>query len=265
MVSTRPSPPQVRQGAPGSTPLPPQLGQMEPNFMNPDCFCTRPWPPQVGQTLCLEPGSMPLPLQVGAGLLVADLDGGLDAVGRVHEVQVHRIEQVLAALGLRLFLPACGRGPPALPKMVSKMSPKELLPLVLKSKPSKLLPLRPPPAAGVGVGPQRAVEVVLLLFFRVLQRLVRLVDLLELLLGRLVAGVEVGVVLAGQFAVGLFYVVDAGVLADAEYLVVIFHKKNFTPGAKKINTVMRGDSSKERRPVRPGHLTGARRFIYNRP
>ena len=69
VVSTRPSPPQARQGAPGRTPLPPQLGQMEPNFMNPVCFCTRPCPPQVGQTLCLEAASMPLPLQAAQACL----------------------------------------------------------------------------------------------------------------------------------------------------------------------------------------------------
>ncbi len=111
--------------------------------------------------------------------------------------------------------------------MVSKMSPKGLLPLVLKSKPSKL-PLPRPAGSGIGAGAQRAVKVVLLPFFRILQRFMRLVDLLELLLSGLVAGIEVGVVLAGQFAVGFLYIGDAGAFADAKYLIVVFHKKYIT-------------------------------------
>ena len=45
--------------------------------------------------------------------------------------------------------------------------------------------------------------------------------LLEFFLGCLVAGVTVGVVLHGGLAVGLLYVVGAGVLADAQHLIVI--------------------------------------------
>ena len=56
---------------------------------------------------------------------------------------------------------------------------------------------------------------------RVGKNIVGLVDLLELFLGVLIAGVQVGVVLFGQLAVGAFDLGIGGVFADPQHLVVI--------------------------------------------
>ena len=65
---------------------------------------------------------------------------------------------------------------------------------------------KPPGPAGPAAPPKPAnmpAGVVLLALLGVRERVVGLLDLLEALLGRAVAGVAVGVVLAGQLAVGL--------------------------------------------------------------
>jgi hypothetical protein len=59
------------------------------------------------------------------------------------------------------------------------------------------------------------------------------VHLLEFLFGRLVSRIQVWVVFPGQFAVGFFYVGDAGIFVNAQDLIVVFHMKNFTPQAYK--------------------------------
>ena len=55
----------------------------------------------------------------------------------------------------------------------------------------------------------------------VVQDVISLADFLELLLGRLVVRVFVGVILHRQFAVGLFEVIRSGVPGDAKDLVVV--------------------------------------------
>ena len=91
------------------------------------------------------------------------------------------------------------------------MSPKPLA-----SKPGWPLPPRPAPENGLR---QRAV--VLLALLGVAEDVVRLGDLLEALLGLLVAGVLVGVVLARELAVRLLDLVGRGLALDAEHLVVV--------------------------------------------
>ena len=72
-----------------------------------------------------------------------------------------------------------------------------------------------------GVNAREAKLVVPGLLVGVGQHLVGLVDLLELLLGLLVAGVHVRVVLAGQLFICFFDLVLRRALADAENLVII--------------------------------------------
>ena len=73
----------------------------------------------------------------------------------------------------------------------------------------------------VGVNTGKAVLVVELALFRVRKHLVCLVDLLELFLGFLVAGVIVRVVLHGQLAVSLFDLRVGGRLGYTQHFVVI--------------------------------------------
>ena len=66
-----------------------------------------------------------------------------------------------------------------------------------------------------------AVLVIALALRGVAQHLVGLVDLLELGLGLLVAGIQVWVVLLGQLAVGLLDLIVRGGAVYAQHLVVI--------------------------------------------
>ena len=85
-------------------------------------------------------------------------------------------------------------------------------------------PPKPPPRPGrnePGSKPEDAALVVLLALLGVGQDRVRLLDLLEALLGLLVARVLVRVVLARELAVGLLDLLGGGLLVDAERLVWI--------------------------------------------
>jgi hypothetical protein len=101
--------------------------------------------------------------------------------------------------------------------MSPKMSPKA------SAKPPKPSGPWPTAAAHVGVDAGVAELVVGRALLRVGEHLVGLLGLLELLFRRLAAFtlVAVRVVLHGQLAVGLLDVVLAGVLGDAEDLVVV--------------------------------------------
>ena len=66
---------------------------------------------------------------------------------------------------------------------------------------------------GVGMLPVLSVLVVFFAFIRIAQDLVGLVDLLEFFVRFLVVGIEVGVKLPGQFAIGLFDILRGGVFS----------------------------------------------------
>ena len=91
------------------------------------------------------------------------------------------------------------------------------------------------------------------------EHVVRLGDLLEALLGLLVARVAVGVVLARELAVGLLDLLVAGVLADAERLVVVgsaghraspFSHATTTRAGRITNSPSRSRAGRPRRPSR---------------
>ena len=73
----------------------------------------------------------------------------------------------------------------------------------------------------VGIDPSETELVIALALVRVGKNIVGLVDLLELFLGILIAGVQIRVVLFGQLAVGAFDLGIGGVFADPQHLVVI--------------------------------------------
>ena len=108
--------------------------------------------------------------------------------------------------------------PPAPPNRSDRMSPKppKPPPVPVRNEPgSKPPPPKMPPPesyclALLGVGQDR----------------VGLLDLLEALLGVLVAVVRVRVVLARQLAVGLLDLLVGGLLVDAERLVRVLHRRH---------------------------------------
>ena len=75
--------------------------------------------------------------------------------------------------------------------------------------------------AGVGIEGRMAVLVILGPLVLIGEDLIGLVDLLEALLGGLVAGMEVRMVLLGKLSVCFFYLIGACALLDAEHLIVI--------------------------------------------
>jgi len=81
--------------------------------------------------------------------------------------------------------------------------------------------------SAAGAGARRRIKrclaelIVLCLLVRVGQHGVRLVDLLEVLLGIRVAGVQIGVILFGELAVGALDRLRIGVPVYAEYFIVI--------------------------------------------
>ncbi len=109
------------------------------------------------------------------------------------------------------------------PNRFERMSPIEE---ASKSKLPK--PPKPPPGPGAGrEGPRAAV--VLLALLGVAQHVMGLGDLLEASLGRLVVGVGVGVIFAGQLAVGLLDLIRARPLIDPEGLVVVRSRSHCLP------------------------------------
>ena len=72
--------------------------------------------------------------------------------------------------------------------------------------------------AALGV---KAKLVVHLAFLGVGENVVRLLHLLELFFGGFIAGIQVGMILAGQFTIGLPYLLLGGLAGDAQQLVII--------------------------------------------
>jgi hypothetical protein len=165
-------------------------------------------------------------------LLVADLDWGFNAIGRVHEIKVDGIIEVFTLLWSFVFFAAAGALAGDITENGLKDIAKRAVPGAVEIK---TFEIAAPAAAvaGTAVSSQGTVQVVLFLFFRILEGFVGFVHLLEFLFGRLVARVQVGVVFAGQFTVGFFYVGDTGVFVNAQDLIVVFHTKNFTLRADK--------------------------------
>jgi len=58
-------------------------------------------------------------------------------------------------------------------------------------------------------------------FLLITEYLISFVSLLELRLGFLIAGVQVGMVLLGFFTVSLFYIIGTCVFVNAQHLIVI--------------------------------------------
>ena len=77
-------------------------------------------------------------------------------------------------------------------------------------------------ARAIGRVHARVAELIVPLTLRgVAEDLVCLVDLLEFRLGRLVAGIHIGVVLFRQLAVCFFQIVRGGILRDAKHFIII--------------------------------------------
>ena len=156
----------------------------------------------------------------GAGALtggaVFDALGGdllLTAEGGLLEGQLQ--------LGQHIFAPAGGVLPGALTAAAAEELSEDV-PQVPEIPKAAEAPAVTAAAGGeVGVYSGKAELVVLGLLVRVGEDLVGLADLLELFLGFLIAGVAVRMVLHRTLAVGLFDILGAGVLADAQHLIVI--------------------------------------------
>ena len=86
--------------------------------------------------------------------------------------------------------------------------------------------------------PEHAAAVVLLALLRVAQDVVGRLDLLEALLGLLVAGIAVRVVLARQLAVGLLDLLGRGLLVDPEDLVRV-HPATTTRAGRRTSSPRR--------------------------
>src|SRR6478752_8307139 len=86
-----------------------------------------------------------------------------------------------------------------------------------------ILPLRALDALRIDLA---AVETAALL--RITQEIIGGGDILELLLGALVAGIEIGMKLLGKLAIGLLDIVGRSGLGDAQCLIGIGHGKSLT-------------------------------------
>ena len=132
--------------------------------------------------------------------------------------------------------------PKRLPKRSPRSPPSKWNPSKGSRRPPKPPPGAPPkPPAAVGSKPSRTAgvpePVVGPPLLGVLQDVVGLLDLLEPLLGGLVARVDVGMELAGEAPVGLLDVGLRGPLRDAQNLVVVafFHALSAIIAAPKLS------------------------------
>ncbi len=155
----------------------------------------------------LVPGSAPLPPQVWQRS-----DFGTVTVTWVPLTAWSKLSRISVSRS-RPRADSGSRPPPRL-KIVEKMSPRS--------------EAKRPPAAGASEGAparpdaaEHAAGVVLLPLLGVRQRVVCLLDLLEALLGGLVAGVPVRVVLARKLPVGLLDLLFRGLPGDAERRVEV--------------------------------------------
>src|SRR6476620_3954169 len=92
--------------------------------------------------------------------------------------------------------------------------------------------------------------------FRAGGQVVRVLNLLEALLGGCVARVLVRVVLAGELAVGLLDLVRRSVLRDAARLVRVLHSANTTLAGRRTRSP-RGCPFRSTGPTEPGSASSA--------
>ena len=148
---------------------------------------------------------------------MVDRDGLFAALGRLHEGEGHRDPDIGTAagrIGIRL--------PPATAEPAAEKAAEDVPEIDVAVKPGKSAP-EPTACTGavVGIDPGVTELVVPGPFFLIAEYLVGLVHLFELLLGLFVAGVQIGVILFGLFAVRFLDLILRGALGDAENLVVI--------------------------------------------
>ena len=167
-------------------------------------------------------GGAALPAAGLAGGLAVDADTGLDAVDGVLEPDLHGVLEVLAALGTAGG--GFGAADPAAPaEEILEEIPEGRRAVVRKIEAFEPRPPRPSARARARRDPPELAELVVLgPLFRVAQDRVGLLDLLEPGLGRLVPGVEVGMVFPGQLAVGLLDVGQGRSPGDPQDLIIIF-------------------------------------------
>ena len=163
-----------------------------------------PRPSQRGQTVGVVPGLAPVPWQVAQVACIGTCSGHLRAGDRLVEGDRDLRLEVGAALGARASAAAPGRRRRRAP-------PNEVGEDVAHRGGVEVeVAEAAEAAAGPAAGREgAAAAVVLLALLGVAEHVVGLGDLLEALLGLLVAGVAVGVVLARELAVGLLDLLGA--------------------------------------------------------
>ena len=142
-----------------------------------------------------------------------DTDFLLAAEGRLFKADVHARAQAFAALG-RVGVRARAAEAPA-------EEAAEDIAEVAEVEPARAVSAATGACAVIRVNARKAELVVARLLVWVAQNLVRLVDLLELLLGFLVAGVHVGMILACELFVCFFDLFFRSALGNAEHLVIV--------------------------------------------
>ena len=193
-------------------PEPPQVEHGWEIEKMPWLWLSIPRPPQAGHTFGEVPGFAPVPWQVGHGAEVGHGERHLRALDRLIEGQRRPRSRGRGRdlPRLRSCAPPRRRaatGPPP-PNRFDRMS----------LKPPRFDASKPP---GDAEAAEHAAAVIRLALVGIRQRVVRRGDLLEALLGLLVARVAIRVILAGELPVGLLDLLVGGVLADAEGLVVV--------------------------------------------
>ncbi len=150
------------------------------------------------------PGAAPLPLQVVAGFVPRNLDAGLDALGRLLELDLEVVAKIGAALRTG-----------AAPAAAKSENVAEAAEDVLEA--GELRGIEALRAAHAGVSE----AVVARALVAVAQDRVRLGGFLELLFGGLVALVAIRVVLERELAIRALDLLIAGGAGDLEDLVVV--------------------------------------------
>ena len=185
-------------------PCPRHWGQVELILKKPlDCVTwPRPW--QRLQTCGEVPGAQPDPRQEEQRIVFLQIDLGGGAEGGVHEGDPQIVAQIGARPGRRARAGT------------SRVEAEDIAEDVAEAR-KDVFETGKAPVAGA-VQPFMAVPVVDIPFFRVAQDLVGLGRLLELLLRFLVSRIPVRMVLHGELAIALFYLVFRGVSLHAQDL-----------------------------------------------